>query len=59
MIKTMDLHHGTSHIPPDLIYTYEESFDMRFTPRGMWGTAIYFSANASYSNEYAYHLPNG
>jgi hypothetical protein len=55
-VKTLDLYHGTSNTPPNLIYTSEEGFDMRFSPGGMWGRANYFAVNSSYSNSYAYSL---
>ena len=32
---------------------------MRFGRAGMWGNGNYFAVNASYSNNYAYHLPDG
>ncbi len=59
MLKTLDLYHGTKNISPDLIFTTEEGFDLRFSPGGLWGKAIYFSVNSSYSNAYAHLLPNG
>jgi hypothetical protein len=31
---------------------------MRFGKGGMWGTAVYFAVNASYSNAYAYKENN-
>ena len=37
-----------------MIYDSEEGFDMRFSSGGMWGIAVYFAVNASYSNGYAY-----
>ena len=31
------LFHGTSGTSPELIYTRDEGFDMRFSSGGMWG----------------------
>ena len=32
---------------------------MRFSNSGMWGQAVYFAVNSSYSHGYAHPLPNG
>ena len=32
---------------------------MRFSRDGMWGRAVYFAVNSSYSNAYKYDLKNG
>ena len=52
--QELDLFHGTRSNPPNLIYTGEEGFDMRFSAQGMWGTGNYFAVNASYSHAYAH-----
>ncbi len=49
-----NLFHGTSNNPPSLIFKDEVGFDMRYSEGGMWGIAIYFAENASYSDSYAY-----
>jgi hypothetical protein len=48
------MYHGTSTIPPEAIYKIENGFDMGYTQPGLWGYAIYFAKNSSYSNKYAY-----
>ena len=53
------LFHGTRKIQPSSIYQDEEGFDMRFGRAGMWGNGNYFAVNASYSDNYAHHLPDG
>jgi hypothetical protein len=50
----MQLFHGTRSLLPSEIYTCEKGFDLRFANSGMWGIAVYFAENASYSNGYAY-----
>ena len=52
--KQSYLYHGTSNTNPKQIYDGEEGFDMRFSNDGMWGQAIYFAAQASYSNDFAF-----
>jgi hypothetical protein len=53
------LYHGTRKIDPAEIYGGEEGFDIRYAKRAMWGKAIYFAANASYSGlNYHHTLPN-
>jgi hypothetical protein len=38
-----------------MIYESQEGFDKRYAnENGMWGPAIYFAQNASYSHAYAY-----
>jgi hypothetical protein len=53
------LFHGTRGTPPPTIYTDEAGFDMRFSGNGMWGIAIYFAQNASYSNGYSSSTSDG
>ena len=48
------LFHGTSKTAPEMIYAQDEGFDVRFSSKGLWGEAIYFAKNASYSNCYSY-----
>jgi hypothetical protein len=48
------LWHGTRENKPSLIYDSQEGFDKRFSSKGMWGEAIYFAVNASYSHMYRY-----
>ena len=51
--------HGTSKTPPEKIYNGEEGFNQNFSNDGMWGRGLYFAENASYSDNYAYKLPDG
>uniref|UniRef100_A0A6B2LD09 Poly [ADP-ribose] polymerase n=1 Tax=Arcella intermedia TaxID=1963864 RepID=A0A6B2LD09_9EUKA len=53
------LFHGTSKTDPSLIYASDTGFDMRYCTSGMWGIAIYFAVNASYSTNYCYTTPTG
>ena len=55
----MLLFHGTRDNQPSDIYEHEEGFDMRFGRAGMWGNGNYFAVKASYSDNYAYRLPDG
>lgn len=48
------LWHGTSGADPFLVYQGEEGFDMKFAHSGMWGRGLYFAANSSYSDPYAF-----
>lgn len=48
------LFHGTRATDPIFIYKGAEGFDMKFSNGGMWGQAIYFAQNASYSDQYAH-----
>ena len=59
VVNEMELFHGTRSNDPKLIYEGENGFDMRYSNQGMWGRANYFAVNASYSNGYAFHTPNG
>ena len=51
--------HGTRQTLPSQIYEGEVGFDTRFSAAGMWGIAIYFAKNASYSEAYRYNLASG
>ena len=55
-LKMQLLWHGTNKTAPELIYSSLVGFDLRMgRPDGMWGQAIYFAQEASYSlNFYAY-----
>jgi len=54
------LFHGTRTTDPSLVYKGEEGFDMRFSEGGMWGKAVYFAVNSSYShNGYSFKIPGG
>jgi hypothetical protein len=50
------VYHGTRKTNPDEIIMGEEGFDMRYSAEGLWGRAVYFAVNASYSNDYSYEL---
>lgn len=51
----MYLWHGTSVTDPSVIIQSQEGFDVRFGRENcMWGKAVYFAKNASYSRAYAY-----
>lgn len=51
--------HGTRATPPEVIYNSEEGFNINFSKEGLWGKAIYFAKNSSYSNAYTSTLNNG
>ena len=53
------LFHGTRNTNPKLIYCSEVGFDVRYSSKGRWGHAIYFSENASYADKYAHITPSG
>ena len=54
------LFHGTRENKPELIYNGEEGFNMLHSEGGMWGKAIYFAQNSSYSHAYRYrNVANG
>eukprot|EP00347_Sterkiella_histriomuscorum_P003822 403362807 len=55
--KTLMLYHGTRKTKPSNIYDSEEGFNMLFSSGGMWGQAIYFAQNSSYSNDYKFITP--
>jgi len=57
-VNEMNLFHGTSSNDPAKIYNGEHGFDMRYCSSGMWGIAIYFARNASYSNSYRFTTPD-
>jgi hypothetical protein len=51
------MYHGTSATPPNFVFSGEEGFNMNFSSGGMWGIAVYFAKNSSYSNGYSYAVP--
>ena len=53
------LWHGTRGNDPRLIYEGEVGFNLNLSSGGMWGIAIYFAKNASYSNGYSFSCANG
>jgi len=53
------LFHGTRKTSPSTVYSDENGFDMRYCNSGLWGIAIYFAVNASYSVNYASTTPEG
>jgi len=57
-VNEKQLFHGTRANQPNNIFNDEYGFDMRFSSGGMWGVAIYFAQNASYSNSYRYTTPD-
>lgn len=55
MINEKYLFHGSTENNPKEIYKGRDcGFDMRLSKDGMWGKAIYFTENASYTNKYAF-----
>ena len=48
------LFHGTRSIAPRDIYDGSDGFDMRFSKEGLWGKALYFAQDSSYSDAYKY-----
>ena len=43
-----------------MIYNGDEGFDSKFSTGGMWGRAVYFAVDSSYSDKnYKFKLPNG
>lgn len=58
-VNEMLLFHGTTKINPRDIYTDEIGLDMRYSNDGLWGKAIYFAQNASYSCNYAFKNEDG
>lgn len=55
----LSLYHGTTDTEPSIIYKSEEGLDMRFSPGGYWGRALYFAVNSKYSDKYHFPLPDG
>jgi hypothetical protein len=47
------LWHGTRGTSPQMIYEGEVGFNMNYCSGGMWGIAVYFAKNASYSHGYS------
>ena len=58
-VNEKELFHGTRGNDPKLIYEGENGFDMRYSNKGLWGTANYFAVNANYSNNYSYTTSDG
>ena len=56
--KILHLWHGTRQNDPKLIYDGEVGFDMTYSAAGMWGRALYFAKNASYSKDYSFVHPD-
>ncbi|XP_062505158.1 protein mono-ADP-ribosyltransferase PARP11-like isoform X2 [Corticium candelabrum] len=52
------LFHGTRRTKPSQIYTWPNGFDLAYARPRLWGKAIYFAENASYSKDYSYEIPN-
>lgn len=44
--------HATNNTDPKIIYESEEGFNVNYANQGMWGKALYFAENSSYSDEY-------
>jgi hypothetical protein len=45
---------------PAMIYKdVQDGFMMQYCKSGMWGVALYFAENASYSHDYSYKRSNG
>jgi len=54
------LWHGTGNTDPKIIYEGEDGLDMRHGGEGcLWGKAVYFAVNASYSVSYSYRSQTG
>lgn len=56
-VNELQLFHGTKTTLPSQIFNDESGFDMRYCSSGMWGIAIYFAQNASYSHHYRFTTP--
>ena len=51
-IREEFLWHGTGDISPDTLYSgFEECFDIQYATDGNWGRGLYFSVEASYSDD--------
>ena len=48
---------GTSKTDPSMVYKSESGLDMKFSTIGMYGKAIYFAEHSSYSDHFAYYVP--
>ena len=53
------LFHGTRATMPSIVYQGEEGFNINYSADGMWGRAIYFAVNSSYSNNYCFNAGGG
>lgn len=50
--------HGTSSTPPVSVFQGDQGFNIVYSNTGMWGRALYFAVNASYScPAYSYKIP--
>jgi hypothetical protein len=49
------LHHGTGSNNPEIIYKSEDGFNINYSNEGLWGRAIYFANNSSYSHNYSFN----
>ncbi len=50
--------HGTKSTPPFSVFQGDQGFNIVYSKPGMWGRALYFAANASYScPSYSYKIP--
>ena len=54
-----NMFHGTNATDPTVVYKSEEGFNVNYAKDGLWGKAIYFAENSSYSNGYSFKLPSG
>ncbi|KAL9961372.1 hypothetical protein ACROYT_G030296 [Oculina patagonica] len=50
-INEKELFHGTRQKNPDVIWTGEDGFDMRYSADGMWGRGTYFASEAAYCHQ--------
>ena len=54
----MQLWHGTSHTPPSRILKSDQGLDICYSSGGLWGRALYFAEQASYSvPNFSYKVP--
>ena len=50
--------HGTRGNPPVSVFQGDQGFNIVYSNTGMWGRALYFAVNASYScPAYSYKVP--
>ncbi len=54
-----NMFHGTNKTDPEMIYQSEEGFNVNYANEGLWGKAIYFAENSSYSDGYSFKLTSG
>lgn len=53
-VNEMVLYHGSRGANPHVICRGEEGLDIRYSSKGLWGIANYFTENAKYANDYAH-----